>query len=165
MGLSMIVTFALLFFAFVPVDYNLNYIPSRGNRFDRTHLMHTLIPMSVIVLAIFLKCIVISKYKNCLEEVKKVCIKKSNKDLTVSFTLIYNPYQLRSSIYIQVVIGIGGTGSNLSNLEVGSSEFPIVVYNNRKPRVSQRLEELEGIRCLITERDYHLKKREILNDI
>merc|ERR1712174_182725 len=131
------------------------------------------------------KCRLNSKYNDNLEEVREICTKKSNEMSNITFHLregLYSHAQSNGSVvylgrrsnYIEVIVG-DATGApdmeaglagfpSLTN-NVGLTSIPAVTVNSGEKRLAQRLQELEGIRSLITEKDYEQKKKEILDDI
>jgi len=166
--LSLFIFFML---AFIPFDYN----PDR-NVFNRRWLLITLIPLGVFLALFFVSNSLTSRYEEMIEEVKKICTKKSNEHSSMTFHLRDDIFTQQARVlvsargtsrthYIEVIVG-DGRETNVSNLEAGFNTIPSVAIESRgQTRVAQRLQELDGIRSLITEQEYQQKKQDILSNI
>jgi len=136
----------------------------------RTYIIFLSIPIVMSLLCLVARCKLKSDYDDSLEEVRKICRKKSNERSDIAFYLRDDLLRAKNVVgflerrpnYIEVIVG---ERTEAYDIEARRNGFSSVIQYNSETAVAHRLEELEGIRSLIAEKEYKQKKKEILNDI
>ena len=117
----------------------------------------------LMILAVLYSSKLVSSFQEAVSEVQKICTRKSNEDPLIAYSVGQSMSMCTFSIYGIYPLAIFVKTGETQGVSIGMGNQtggPTIGTNT-----AQRLQELEGIKSMISNEEYEQKKLQILNSI